>query len=113
MKATPAFPLIEVAGAPFVRGRQYGRLARDRVRVCVQNYRRIFEQKGVSWPLARELAKQFLPRIESYSPEMTQEMRGIAAGAELSVEEIVAINARTELMYGKHGHKPGVDEPDD
>jgi isopenicillin-N N-acyltransferase like protein len=113
MKSTPAFPLIEVAGAPFERGRQYGRLARDRVQVCVQNYRRIFEQKGVSWPLARELAKQFLPRIETYSPEMTQEMHGIAAGAELSVEEIVAINARTELMYGKHGHKPGVDEPDD
>ncbi|MGH8310434.1 MAG: hypothetical protein ACRETX_11660, partial [Steroidobacteraceae bacterium] len=103
MKPTAAFPLIEVAGAPFERGRQYGRLARDRVHVCVHNYRAIFEQKGVSWPLARELARQFLPRIEAHSAELAEEMRGTAAGAELPVEEIVAINSRTELMYGKHG----------
>lgn len=113
MKPTAAFPLIEVAGAPFERGRQYGRLARDRVHVCVQNYRGIFEHKGVTWPHARELARQFLPRIEAHSAELAEEMRGIAAGAELPVEEIVAINSRTELMYGQHGHKPGEDEPDD
>ncbi|HKZ74169.1 MAG TPA: C45 family peptidase [Steroidobacteraceae bacterium] len=113
MTQTPAFPLIEVAGAAFERGRQYGRLARDRVHICVQNYRGIFEQKGVTWLRARELAAQFMPRIDAYSKELAEEIRGIAAGSDLPVEEIVAINSRTELMYGKHGHRPGEDVPDD
>lgn len=113
MNVTAAFPLIEIAGAPLARGRAYGHLARDRVHVCIRNYRGIFEEKGVTWKRARELATQFLPRIEAYSAELAEEMRGIAAGADVPVEDIVAINSRTELMYGKHGHVAGEDDPDD
>jgi isopenicillin-N N-acyltransferase-like protein len=113
MTSTPPFPLVEVAGAPRERGRQYGRLAGERVHVCIANYRRIFEEKGVTWQQALDLAGHFMPRIEAYSQALAAEIRGIAEGAQVPVEAVVAINSRTELMYGRHNHRPGEDEPDD
>lgn len=109
---TAPFPLVEVEGEPYARGRQYGRLAGDRVARCIEIYKLAFLEKQVEWPQAREIARAFMPRIEGYDTSMAQEIQGIAAGAEVPVEDIVAINARTELLYGKH-HVPGRDRPDD
>ena len=45
-------------------------------------------------------AERFMPSIAQYAPHLLEEMRGIAQGAGCDIREIVAINARTELMYG-------------
>lgn len=108
---TPAFPFIEIAGDPLTRGRQYGQRAAARVHRSIEIYKIAFAERGVDGPRAREIAGAFLPRIEQYSAETAIEMRGIADGAGASLEDIVAINARTELLYGKHN--PGHDQPDD
>jgi isopenicillin-N N-acyltransferase-like protein len=55
-----------------------------------------------------------MPQMERYNAVFVEEIRAIAEGAELPVESIVAINARTELLYGQ---KPQVankadDDPD-
>lgn len=111
---TPPFPLIEVSGSARTRGQQYGRLAGERIARCIEIYKVAFTQKEVEWAQARSIARAFLPRIEAFSASIAEEMHGIAAGAEIPVEDIVAINARTELLYGQHaGHVPGVDAPDD
>jgi isopenicillin-N N-acyltransferase-like protein len=108
---TPPFPFVEIAGDALTRGRQYGQRATERVHRSIEIYKVAFAERGVDWPRAREIAAAFLPRIEQYSPETALEMRGIADGAGASLEDIVAINARTELLYGKHN--PGHDAPDD
>lgn len=110
---TAPFPLLEVRGTPRERGRSHGEQARERIAICIRNYQSTFQHKGVSWERARELADSFFPRIESFDPALADELQGIAEGAGVSLQEIVAINARTELMYGKHGHRPGIDPPDD
>jgi isopenicillin-N N-acyltransferase-like protein len=45
-------------------------------------------------------AERFIPSIAAFAPHLLEEMRGIAEGAERDLREIVAINTRTELMYG-------------
>jgi isopenicillin-N N-acyltransferase-like protein len=108
---TEPFPLIEAAGPPREMGRQYGRGAAERIHRSIAIYERGFAEKGVDWPLARQIAARFAPRIEQSYPRIAEEMRGIADGADLPYEDIVAINARTELLYGGFGTRPAL--PDD
>ena len=110
--STPDFPLIEAAGAPREMGRQYGRAAAERIHRSVAIYQRGFADRGVDWPLARQIAEQFAPRIEKRYPRIAEEMQGIAEGAELEYSDIVAINSRTELLYGGFGTRPAVPDAD-
>jgi isopenicillin-N N-acyltransferase-like protein len=41
-----------------------------------------------------------LPVIEAFEPAYLEEMAGIAEGAQCTLEEIVTINCRTEMVYG-------------
>lgn len=93
------FPIIRIAGAPRVRGRQYGNLASERIKRTLAIYRRAYAAVGISWERVQEIAASFAPRIKSYSPELYEEICGIAEGAGHRTEEIAALNARTELLY--------------
>ncbi len=95
------FPLISVSGTPSERGRQYGKQALDRIAVSVSIYEAAFAAAEVAWSTVRERASAFLPRLEAYDAVLAEEIRGIAAGAERPVEDIVALNARTELLFGE------------
>jgi isopenicillin-N N-acyltransferase-like protein len=46
------------------------------------------------------VARAFLPGLESLCPEYVEEMQGLADGAGLDLESIVALNVRTEIAYG-------------
>jgi isopenicillin-N N-acyltransferase like protein len=94
-----SFPYIQVEGGPYERGRQYGEQARDRVRVSRDIYFPAFAAKGLEWPRVKELARRFADAVREYEPAFLEEMRGIADGASMQLEEIVALNARTELLY--------------
>lgn len=109
---TPDFPLIEASGPPREMGRQIGRAAAERIHRSVAIYQRGFADRGVDWPLARQIAEQFAPRIEKRYPRIAEEMRGIADGADLEFCDIVAINSRTELLYGGFGTRPPVPDTD-
>lgn len=99
-------PLIISEGQPFARGLHLGRSERQRVQHTVNAYMRIFESiAGLSRAAVFEQAERFMPAIASFAPHLLEEIRGIAEGAQCDTREIVAINARTELMYGVT-HRP-------
>jgi isopenicillin-N N-acyltransferase like protein len=94
-------PLITSAGDPFTRGFHLGRSETERVIHTITAYMDIFAQtSGLNREAVLTLAEHFMPSIEQYAPHLLEEMRGIAEGAGRDIREIVAINARTELMYG-------------
>lgn len=96
-----SIPCIHSRGVPFERGLHLGRAARDRVRHSVAAYMVIFRRvAGLSRESVFAQAERFLPVITASAPHLVEEMRGIAEGAGCHFYEIVAINARTELMYG-------------
>lgn len=95
------FELVETRGHGRECGRQHGETARDQVRRSVDYYRGAFEKAtGLSWAEVLELVPRWLPTIEEYSPELIDEVRGIAEGAGLRFEEVLALNGRGELAYG-------------
>jgi len=96
-----AFPLIDIAGDAATRGRMYGERARDRILRTIEIYRTALAADGVDWDVARSMAKDFRPSIEAIYPDAVIEMDGIAEGAGVDPLDIVAINARTELLYGR------------
>ncbi len=97
--ATPPFPLIAVAGPPRERGRSYGHLAGERIAAGIALYRDAFATTGIEWPEAMRYAERFRAHVEAYDRDMLAEIEGIAEGSEQSVEAIVVLNARTEIIF--------------
>lgn len=95
------FPIIEMRGTPRERGRQYGQQAASEVRHSIASYARLFAYvRGLDWAQVQAEARRYLPVIEQYAPDIAEEMRGIAEGAAVAFESVLALNARTELIAG-------------
>jgi isopenicillin-N N-acyltransferase-like protein len=92
------FPVIDVSGGPFERGRMHGELARERVERSLANYARLFAHCGIEWDEVQRRAGAWRDPIGALDAALLEEMEGIAAGAGRAAAEIVALNARTELL---------------
>ena len=94
------FPLIKLVGTAFERGKTYGSAAADKVGVSIKMYSDLFRDfAGLQWEDAKKRAARFERDIQEYFPDALEEMRGIAAGAGVSYEDILALNCRSELMF--------------
>jgi isopenicillin-N N-acyltransferase-like protein len=92
------FPLIEIFGPPHERGRQYGAKVSDRIRKGTSHYFSQLKDLSLDAAGIAALVRDYLPVIESFEPTYIEEMRGIAAGAEVPFEDVVLLNARTEIL---------------
>jgi isopenicillin-N N-acyltransferase-like protein len=94
-------PLIEIAGPPRERGRQYGEQARETIERSIAWYSEQFTATAsLQWGDILDNARRWEPLVEAYLPESLEEMQGIAEGANRSYEEILALNGRGELSSG-------------
>jgi isopenicillin-N N-acyltransferase like protein len=94
-------PLVISKGDPFTRGFHLGSSETERVTHTIKAYMDIFVQTSdLNYGAVLTHAERFIPSISHYAPHLLEEMGGIAEGAGRDLREIIAINARTELMYG-------------
>ena len=94
------FPIVKTEGTPFERGEQYGSQCREMIARVVDFYRSIFEIKSkLSWEQSLAKAVEFVPVLNDYDRGIMEEIEGIASGAQRPVEEITALNVRTELLF--------------
>lgn len=98
------FPLIRVSGPPRERGRQYGRQAQARIVRGIEHYTGQVARYKLSSDDIADLVRAYLPLIEQFEPAYVEEMHGIAEGAGTRFENIVLLNARTEIL--KLAEKP-------
>jgi isopenicillin-N N-acyltransferase-like protein len=102
MDTSEGFPIFTIQGPPRQRGRQYGRQAAKYIRTTLKLYLGRFAGEDAA---AREQvhlrAREFGTLIGERYPEAYEEMIGIAEGVDCTVEEVVAINARTEILFGR------------
>lgn len=96
---TAGYPRIRVSGGPIERGEQYGSLARTQVHHARDGYERSFASKGVTWEDAVSHAEGYAESIQRFFPDIWDEMRGIAKGANLPFGDILAMNCRTEILW--------------
>jgi len=92
------FPLIEISGAPRERGRQYGQKAAGRIKKGTTHYFAQLKELSLDAKGVAALVRDYLPVIEAFEPSYIEEMRGIAEGADVPFEDIVLLNARTEII---------------
>lgn len=91
---------IVVRGKPCDHGRQYGSHAQPLILRSIAAYQRIFEHRQkLDWASALARALPYRDRIGTFSPEILEEIHGIAEGAGVEVGAVLALNARSELMF--------------
>ena len=92
------FPRIRVQGPPMERGRQYGKAAASLIQRNIEIYQEMFATyAGWDWNKTKSHARLFEPLIAAYRSRHLDEMRGIAEGAQVDYEDILALNVRTEI----------------
>jgi isopenicillin-N N-acyltransferase like protein len=70
----------------------------------VTTYRRLLQEAaGVGPAELRRAGEAVRERLERERPELVRELEGIAAGAGVDALELLAVNARTELLAGSGG----------
>ena len=89
----------ELSGTPYEIGYQHGSLAKKYVMTSLDNYKRMFlDHSGVYWEDAKRVAPKYIPCIMDYDPDLIEEMRGVADGAGVDFEDILTLNARSEVL---------------
>ncbi len=101
--AVAADRIVDVSGSGRARGRAHGELLRDRIGGALERWDAEAGQRmGIT--AAEHLAgllgaTRFLPAIEAATPELLEEVRGIAEGAAVSFERILAYNLMDEEWW--------------
>jgi len=98
------FQLIDIkAGTCYEGGLQYGRKAEGRIRAGLLDYRQLFlETSTLSWEKLKKTALSYLPVVEKNCPELLEEVRGIADGSGVGLDEIMLLNCRYEITKFPH-----------
>ncbi|PII88204.1 acyl-coenzyme A--6-aminopenicillanic-acid-acyltransferase form [Leucobacter sp. OLJS4] len=101
-------PVVEVSGAPRERGRQYGEAARDLIATAIGYYSAALgAQTGLGWGAISRSVRTWLPISEELAPHLVEEMRGIAEGAGVGFDEILALNLRGEFVHNHRAQRAG------
>lgn len=90
---------IEVAGWPREMGRQIGEAAGEEIRgFCEVALPLVNKTVRVSRKTADEIVADALRSAEHYSPNMLEEIRGMAEGARVSTQDIMLLQVRNQLQ---------------
>jgi isopenicillin-N N-acyltransferase-like protein len=96
------FPIIETSGLARERGRIHGAAARARVERSIATYAGLFAYCGIDWREAQERGAAYRDAIAGLDAELLEEIIGIAEGSGRAMNEILALNARTEILPPSH-----------
>lgn len=90
-------PLIEVFGGHREMGRQIGEARREQIQHSIANAHILidqsYDQLELNWDGARIQSRKYLPFAEERYPQIVDEMRGIAEGANAAFDDVVVLNA--------------------
>jgi isopenicillin-N N-acyltransferase-like protein len=95
----PELMVLDLGSDPKERGSIHGRTMRDEILANYATYVDRFEAGGAKLPVVLEQSDAWAAFIARDNPEYSDEMRGVAAGAGMSLTEIAMLNARYELAY--------------
>ena len=90
-------PLVEVQGTHREMGCQIGEARREQVQHSIENAHLLIEQSystlELTWQGAIIQSKKYLPFAEERYSQYVDEMRGVAQGANVSFDDVMALNA--------------------
>ncbi|MFJ1702053.1 C45 family autoproteolytic acyltransferase/hydolase [Kitasatospora sp. NPDC088346] len=99
---TPPIPVIEISGPPRERGRTYGEAARPQIEAALAFYGESFARGSrLDWRQVTDRARLWVPLVEAFAPDLLEELRGVAEGAGTGLLDLMALNARGEIVYDR------------
>lgn len=94
----PPFQHVKVAGSGKERGILIGENTRAKVESSLDTYQRLFALCDIPWTEAVSKAQVYLEHILKLSPVYLDELQGVAEGAGIDVDSLLALNCRTEIL---------------
>lgn len=99
--ATLPLPLVSVSGTPAECGAAYGTAAADLIAANNETYLARFRLRaGLGRSEVHGWGAEFRTTTRKHHPRIAAMLDGVAEGSGVAVEEIYALNGRTELLYG-------------
>ena len=80
------------------RGRNRGAALRGSLAGAYARYAELFRVLGVGEALERDGARRVAEALGDWRPRVLEELEGIAEGAGLELRQVLALNARTEIL---------------
>ncbi|MFJ8494523.1 C45 family autoproteolytic acyltransferase/hydrolase [Streptomyces sp. NPDC094038] len=101
-----SLPVVEISGTPSQRGRQYGEAVATQLGAALGYYTEAFgASSGLTWQQVTARAARWLGPVGDHAPDLLAEMQGIADGAGVDLLDVLALNARGEVIYdGSFAH---------
>ncbi len=96
------FPVISVEGDAYACGKQHGSRAKELIHRNLDYYFGLWERTiGISKRDVLKQASGLIEPIGALDPGILRELQGVADGSGASLEEVVAVNGRYELVWSK------------
>ena len=96
-----SIPEIVLEGTPFERGMAHGQALKDKIREFAHSVIDVHRENNTCLAITRKALQTFCLRqtgfLEKFSPDLFQEIKGIAKGADLPFEDILMLNSVLEL----------------
>lgn len=100
-------PIVISKGTPYEMGYQHGKAVPERVKRSFDLMLLLCQKKlNISKDECLKIAMKFFPTVEAYNKDYLIELQGIADGAGLSFEELMFLNARTEMLKLANNRTP-------
>lgn len=80
------------------RAHHLGESLAKEVRGAVASYANHYRQLGIAPEVVREVADGSRIAVEAWAPDLAEEMDALAAGAGVPARDVMALNARTEVL---------------
>ncbi|MDW0113109.1 C45 family autoproteolytic acyltransferase/hydrolase [Sporosarcina saromensis] len=98
MKAIKSIQHITLTGSPYAVGRGHGEQGKKEIHRSLETYEALFKgYTGMKWKEVREKAMTHHDAIAAFRPAYLEEMQGIADAAGVQFEDILTLNARSEI----------------
>ncbi|TVQ98568.1 MAG: acyl-CoA--6-aminopenicillanic acid acyl-transferase [Desulfovibrionales bacterium] len=99
--STPHIPVLELSGSPYEIGLAHGSGMKTEIRAFAGTITNVHDVNNPWFNIEHErlssFAMQNIGFLERFSPDLVQEMRGIADGAGIDFEAVVLLNTFLEL----------------
>lgn len=107
MKEKLDFKVIECGGTPYEIGYAHGSRGKEEIMNSINTYKEMFGTYGnLDWDIAKRLAKNYVKYVEQFDNDLMEEMKGVADGAGLDIFDVLALNARSEVILMKGNWMP-------
>ncbi|KAH7129020.1 acyl-coenzyme A:6-aminopenicillanic acid acyl-transferase-domain-containing protein [Dactylonectria macrodidyma] len=101
---------IWCTGAPYEIGHQHGTQAKDKVIGSLSFYKDLFQSTcDMNWADVSQQAATYVESLQKLCPRYVEEIQGLADGAGVQFLDILALNVRTEIMFGLFTDNPSLD----